>query len=488
MIQQMLKRLKNQLQKSWFQRGMTLFILVLSIAMNGCDAIYLNELESQTRLQNKEIRVAIQKHPLIFWPASTVKDKSSSTSSPSAPVKGSSSNSSSATLSHGVDYDLLRHFAKTYKLKIRWIAVNSQEEAIEKTQNGEADITAARISNLAQDHQLNVGPALEDTQLSLFCPYKIKINQLDQVQTETILISKTDNYIRFESKALYEYPKANVEVLALSPKEIFQQALQRKNTCAVTETREGLMWMKLYPAMAWIDRLSENFSISWLVAQDNQDLLLLLKAWFQRASREDEIIRVHDRYRSLHSILSRSDVRQFLKNKRELLPDLKKYFLEAAEETQLPWTLIAAIAYQESHWNESARSKTGVRGIMQLTQDTADHLGISDRTDPEESIRGGARYIKYLFELTPKHLHFQDRLSLALSGYNMGWAHVEDAQKLAEDKGLNPNSWKHLQTILPLLADPAYAKDLEYGQARGHEAKDFVERVQAFYTLLRIHE
>ncbi|MNL18002.1 Membrane-bound lytic murein transglycosylase F precursor [compost metagenome] len=145
---------------------------------------------------------------------------------------------------------------------------------------------------------------------------------------------------------------------------------------------------------------------------------------------------------------------------------------------------MASVAYQESHWNPDARSFTGVRGLMQLTADTADHVGIEDRTDPLQSIWGGTKYLRYLLNKIPKHINSKDRLALALAAYNVGYAHLRDAQKLAIRMGRNPHSWRHMREILPLLANPEYAAELEYGSARGYETVDFVERVKSFYNLM----
>ena len=129
-------------------------------------------------------------------------------------------------------------------------------------------------------------------------------------------------------------------------------------------------------------------------------------------------------------------------------------------------------------------SPSGVRGLMQLTQDTADHLGVEDRTDPLQSIWGGAKYLRYLLNKTPNYLNFKDRLYLALAAYNMGYGHLRDAQKLVVKQGKNPYSWRHLREVLPLLEDPSYENDLEYGFARGTETIEFVERVTGFYNLM----
>ena len=66
----------------------------------------------------------------------------------------------------------------------------------------------------------------------------------------------------------------------------------------------------------------------------------------------------------------------FLDRVNQRLPELEDLFKEAANSSDLHWTLLAAISYQESHWNTRAISKTGVRGLMMLTQTTAKEVVI----------------------------------------------------------------------------------------------------------------
>ena len=166
------------------------------------------------------------------------------------------------------------------------------------------------------------------------------------------------------------------------------------------------------------------------------------------------------------------------------LPMYKKQFQEAAEKHGVPWTLLAAQAYQESRWDKHAKSPTGVRGLMMLTRDTASSLGIKNRLDPEKSIKGGARYLAYLFDQIPEEIAHPDRTWIALAAYNVGLGHVKDAQQLATRFNKNPESWSELKTVLPLLAKKKYYKQLRYGYARGWEPVHYVKRIRTFRTLL----
>ncbi len=166
------------------------------------------------------------------------------------------------------------------------------------------------------------------------------------------------------------------------------------------------------------------------------------------------------------------------------LPQWRKQFEKFGRQYGVPWTLIAAVAYQESKWDNDAISHTGVRGLMQLTTLTAEHLGIEDRKDAIQSIQGGSFYLKYLYEKSPKQLASSDRWIQALAGYNIGWAHLRDVHRLARAKQMNAYKWTDLKKLLPLKGKENYRDHFNFGLARGQETVNFVENVLGYYHTL----
>ncbi len=187
---------------------------------------------------------------------------------------------------------------------------------------------------------------------------------------------------------------------------------------------------------------------------------------------------------SLKPDLAWWETRRFYHHIETRLPLYQQQFERVAQAYGISWTLLAAQAYQESRWDRYAVSPTGVRGIMMLTRNTASSLGIQNRLDPTKSIEGGARYFWKLEKRLPTHIGKPDRIWIALAAYNVGIGHIKDAQYLALHKGKNPNSWKDLKTVLPLLAKKTYYKSLRYGYARGWEPVQYVKRIRAYHALL----
>jgi membrane-bound lytic murein transglycosylase F len=171
-----------------------------------------------------------------------------------------------------------------------------------------------------------------------------------------------------------------------------------------------------------------------------------------------------------------------------LLKRLHKYralFETVGNTYDLDWQWLAAMAYQESHWNPKAVSRTGVQGLMMLTQATARELGIMDRVDPTQSVYGGARYLMGLKQRLSKDIKGPDRLWMAMASYNVGLGHLLDARMLARRFGANPNLWREVKKYLPLLTKPKWYQQTRFGYARGYEPVKYVENIRTYYEILK---
>jgi membrane-bound lytic murein transglycosylase F len=121
---------------------------------------------------------------------------------------------------------------------------------------------------------------------------------------------------------------------------------------------------------------------------------------------------------------------------------------------------------------------------MMLTASTAQALGIRDRSNPEQSIYAGARYLAQVREMIPERIAEPDRTWLTVAAYNVGFGHLEDARVITETLGENPDSWADVRKRLPLLAEERWYTRAKRGYARGWEPVQFVDRIQRYLTLL----
>jgi membrane-bound lytic murein transglycosylase F len=224
---------------------------------------------------------------------------------------------------------------------------------------------------------------------------------------------------------------------------------------------------------------------AWLFAgSERKRLQEAARPFFERIAKDGTLKRLVDRYYGHATRITTLDAVTLIERIRTQLPSLRQHFIDAEAESGLDWRLIAAIGYQESHWDAQATSPTGVRGLMMLTEETAARLQIKDRLNARESIVGGANYLAILKESLSARIPEPDRTYLALAAYNMGIGHLEDARVLAERAGLNPDKWQDIRQVLPRLADPDHFQKVKHGYARGFEAQHLVDNVRNYYDIL----
>ena len=225
--------------------------------------------------------------------------------------------------------------------------------------------------------------------------------------------------------------------------------------------------------------------IAWAFPKGTADSLLSRADDFLiGADRNGTLARVHDQYYGHTRRYDYVGTRNFIRHFESRLPRYRPWFEEAGAQWGVDWRLLAAIGYQESHWRANAVSPTGVRGIMMLTEATADYLGIDDRTDPRNSIFGGAQYFARQMERVADSVGEPDRTWMALASYNVGFNHVKDARLIVEWQGGNPDSWIDLRKALPLKAQRKWYSKLPYGYARGWEPVLYVQNIRAYYNIL----
>jgi membrane-bound lytic murein transglycosylase F len=269
------------------------------------------------------------------------------------------------------------------------------------------------------------------------------------------------------------------------PEELLARLDQGEFDAVVINGMDFDLARNFYPGLAVAFDLGEKQKIVWALSRRiSRKLREDIQRFIDESHRDGTIKRIYERYYGHVQQLDSSDILGILERRPRLLPPLRNYFQEAQSLTGIDWRLLAAIGYQESQWNPSATSATGVRGLMMLTANTADHLGVTNRLDARQSILGGARYLAQMKEALPESIPEPDRTWIAFAAYNQGQGHIEDARRIVQVKGGNPDSWADVKQALPLLGRGGYAKVIKYGYARGAEALIFAENIRNYYAIL----
>ncbi len=225
-------------------------------------------------------------------------------------------------------------------------------------------------------------------------------------------------------------------------------------------------------------------SLAWAVSAREPGFLRLIGNYFSRLGGNGDLAAILAHYYGPSENLDYVGPRSFMRDMQSRLPLYRGWFEEAATESSEDWRLLAAIGYQESKWNPGASSPTGAKGLMQLTRTSAIETRIGDPGDPRQSILGGARYFRLIYEKIPSHIPEPDRTWFALASYNIGYGHVEDARVLAQKAGKDPDSWTDVREFLPLLAEEYWYTQTENGYAHGWEPVRYVDNVRGYRDIL----
>lgn len=111
---------------------------------------------------------------------------------------------------------------------------------------------------------------------------------------------------------------------------------------------------------------------------------------------------------------------------------------------------------------------------------TAKELGVTNRDNPEQSIKGGTKYLKQLWGNFDGITDTIQRLKFTMASYNCGLYHVKDAQALAEKRELNPSVWdNNVDNMIVALSSKKNYKDpvVKYGYVRGDEPYNYVNEI-----------
>lgn len=394
--------------------------------------------------------------------------------------------------SAGLDYDLAKLFVKDLGdgSTLKLIVANHIDQVLPAVLSGKADIAAADISiTEVRKKQINFTIPYHDVQQQVVynkasnnkAPKNLKdlIGLNISVPTGTSFVERLKKLRELEPDLIWqERDDADSE-------QLITEVAQGDIEYTIADDHLIAILQNYHPHLGVAFAIGEPEKIAWAVSK-NADPLLLKKVneFFVKIKINGTLRNLIDRYHGNAKRLNPLDVKTFLIRSNTLLPKYVHLFKQAQDITGIDWRLLAAISYQESHWDTFNTSPTNVRGLMMLTEATADRMGVTDRLDPKQSIPAGAKYINLQIDTIPDRVPEPDRTFMALASYNIGYAHVEDARVLAQRLKLNPNSWADVKKTLLMLNDPHYYVNAKYGYCGCGQPVVFVESIRSYHNIL----
>lgn len=394
--------------------------------------------------------------------------------------------------SAGLEYDLVELFAAELGLKAKFIVAGRFDDIIPTLVRHQAHLAAAGLTVTPErERWVRFGPVYQTVRQQLcYNTDSLRPRSLKDVVGQQIEVVAGSSYVETLKAAQKKIPAlAWKEIDVLESEELLEKVANGELDYSIADSHIVDITSNYYPTLAAAFDVSGPQQLAWAFPRDG-DKTLMKKAqdFFARIQQDGTLKRLLDRYYGHIQRLHSGDVVGILDKKSAILPQYRKYFQRGQELTGVDWRLLAAMGYQESQWDPLATSPTGVRGMMMLTNDTADRMKVSNRLDPKQSIVAGARYLVLTRDMLPQRIEEPDRTWLALAAYNSGYGHVEDARILAQQMKLNPDSWADLKKVMPLLSKSAYYSKAKHGYARGGESVIFVENIRTYYDILNKFE
>jgi len=389
----------------------------------------------------------------------------------------------------GFEYDLARAFAKKLGVELDIKLVDQFDQIMPAVKAAHVDMAAAGLSITEDRKKLFSFSTPYQTikqQLVFRSGGKKRPRNAASLAGRDITVTAGSSHAERLQKLKKKYPELSWQEAAdETPENLLIRVWENKLDLTVADSNIVAVVRQFYPDLHIAFSLPPDDQLAWMFTlSSDHSLIDAANDFLKEMKASGKLDRLLDRYYGPSSKFNYVNTKKLLERIDQLLPEYEKLFRKAGEKTGIDWRLLAAQAYQESHWNADAVSPTGVRGIMMLTNATAKRLKINDRRSPEESIDGGSRYLKILMDGLPERIQHPDRLWFALAAYNVGVGHLEDARILTQKAGDDPDSWLDVKKHLPLLAKPEWHKKTRYGYARGYEPVAYVNRVRGFYAIL----
>ncbi|MFZ7277024.1 membrane-bound lytic murein transglycosylase MltF [Avibacterium endocarditidis] len=380
----------------------------------------------------------------------------------------------------GFEYELTKAFADYLNVELDIRPMDSVQALFSALSAHQIDLAAANLLYQPEKlEQFQLGPAYSSASWQLvYRKGENRPNSLARLNGR-LVVAKGSELNVLLNRFKEQYPDLQWTTVDQSQEELLLQVAESKIDYTIANSIDISITQQIKPQLAVAFDVTDEATIHWYLANNTyNELQAALLDFMNNAIETGLIARIEEKYFNHLEQFDYVDTRSYLNAIETILPKYAALFDKYKGD--LDWRLLAAIAYQESHWNPEATSPTGVRGMMMLTKATAERMKINNRLDAEQSIKAGAEYLHLLLAQMPNTIRQEDRIWFALCAYNMGLGHLLDVRRLTKSLGGDPDNWLDVKKNLPLLAEKRYYTNLKYGYARGYEAFQYVENIRRY--------
>ncbi|MDX1692367.1 MAG: membrane-bound lytic murein transglycosylase MltF [Ketobacteraceae bacterium] len=391
-------------------------------------------------------------------------------------------------LDTGFEYELAKKFADHLNVKLRMIKFSDLGSLLQAVETGQVHLAAAGLTVTPErSHRFRfTSPYQQISQNLVYRSGTAAPETLDDLEPGELVVIANSSHSENLQRLRQEHPdlswteKNNTAML-----ELLGSVNEEQARYTIVDSNVFALHRDIFPELRVAFNVKDAEPLAWaLNKQSDPSLYMAAELFFNQINADGTLEEMRERFYG-HREFNYVGARTFIAHMDYRLPKYEEKFKKMASEVGVDWRLLAAIGYQESLWNPNAISPTGVRGLMMLTLRTAQEMGVLNRRNPEQSIEGGSRYFKKLYERLPESIVEPHRTWFALAAYNTGYGHVMDARRLTRMDDADDNNWFEVRQRLPLLKKREYYSKVKHGYARGGaQSVHYVRNIRRYYEAL----
>jgi membrane-bound lytic murein transglycosylase F len=254
----------------------------------------------------------------------------------------------------GFEHDLAALFARELGVKARFVLADDASKVEPAIRRGQAHLAAAAlVRHLDLPGGITWGPSYFTAQHQIvFRATDPRPKALADIAGKRVGVVEES----YADSLLSEPPKLSVPIERLEPgapsSELLQQVVDGKLDYALVESTRFTLLRKHFPQLDVAFNVGKPVEYAWLVSTvDKKRIVEAAKGFFERIAKDGTLKRLVDRHYGHATRISTVDAVTLLERIGSLLPAFRAWFVEAELASGVDWRLLAAVGYQESHWD-----------------------------------------------------------------------------------------------------------------------------------------
>ena len=410
--------------------------------------------------------------------------------------------------SMGYEYDLLKRLAEYLKVDLKIKVISGIEEGINALNIGDGDvlafpltITTDRMQYLAFTNShfntyqvlIQKKPPNWRMQPPALVEKKLIRDPVDLIGKDVFVLKGSSYQKRLQN--LSEEIGGEIRIHEDSATAETESLIRKVATGEIKYTAAdqtlAMVNALYYPNLDINTVLSLSQQIAWGARKNSPELLKAMNNWLGQIKKTAVFQVIFNKYFNSprFSLVKISSDYSSLAG--EKISPYDEQFKKGADKLGWDWRLLASISYQESNFDPKAESWIGAIGLMQVMPETGKHFGFGNLWDPDQNIRAGVQFLKFLDEIWGKTITDpNERLKFVLASYNVGLSHVLDARNLANKHGKSPVVWDNQVEFMMLQkSNPKYYRDpvVAAGYCRCDGPVIYVKEVLQRFEEYKIH-